>query len=128
MDTSLFLAKFWGWYLLIFFFVLSFNPRRIQQIFEDLKDQKFLILAAFAAIIIGLLNILFHNIWELSWKFIITILGWTSLFIGLGLFVFPEPTTRKLAVLNLKFVQTIYVLLFLLGIFLLNTGYGLVLQ
>jgi hypothetical protein len=128
MDTSLFLAKFWGWYLLIFFFVLSFNPRRIQQIFEDLKDQKFLILAAFAAIIIGLLNILFHNIWELSWKFIITILGWTSLFIGLGLFVFPEPTTRKLAVLNLKFVQTIYVLLFLLGIFLLNMGYGLVLQ
>ncbi|MDX1427288.1 MAG: hypothetical protein R3206_05630 [Salegentibacter mishustinae] len=128
MDTSLFLAKFWGWYLLIFFFVLSFNPRRIQQIFEDLKDQKFLILAAFAAIIIGLLNILFHNIWELSWKFIITILGWTSLFIGLGLFVFPEPTTRKLAVLNLKFVQTIYVLLFLLGIFILNMGYGLVLQ
>ncbi len=128
MDTSLFLAKFWGWYLLIFFFVLSFNPRRIQQIFEDLKDQKFLILAAFAAIIIGLLNILFHNIWELSWKFIITILGWTSLFIGLGLFVFPEPTTRKLAVLNLKFVQTIYVLLFLLGIFLLNMGYRLVLQ
>jgi hypothetical protein len=128
MDTSLFLAKFWGWYLLIFFFVLSFNPRRIQQIFEDLKDQKFLILAAFAAIIIGLLNILFHNIWELSWKFIITILGWTSLFIGLGLFVFPEPTTRKLTVLNLKFVQTIYVLLFLLGIFLLNMGYGLVLQ
>ena len=128
MDTSLFLAKFWGWYLLIFFFVLSFNSRRIQQIFEDLKDQKFLILAAFAAIIIGLLNILFHNIWELSWKFIITILGWTSLFIGLGLFVFPEPTTRKLAVLNLKFVQTIYVLLFLLGIFLLNMGYGLVLQ
>ena len=128
MDTSLFLAKFWGWYLLIFFFVLSFNPRRIQQIFEDLKDQKFLILAAFDAIIIGLLNILFHNIWELSWKFIITILGWTSLFIGLGLFIFPEPTTRKLAVLNLKFVQIIYVLLFLLGIFLLNMGYGLVLQ
>lgn len=127
MDTSLFLAKFWGWYLLIFFFVLSFNPRRIQQIFEDLKDQKFLILAAFAAIIIGLLNILFHNVWELNWKFIITMLGWTSLFIGLGLFVFPEPTTRKLTVLNLKLVQTIYVLLFLLGIFLLNMGYQLVL-
>ncbi|MBE7639763.1 hypothetical protein GUB10_05395 [Salegentibacter sp. BLCTC] len=127
MDTSLFLAKFWGWYLLIFFFVLSFNPRRIQQIFEDLKDQKFLILAAFAAIIIGLLIILFHNVWELNWKFIITMLGWTSLFIGLGLFVFPEPTTRKLSVLNLKLVQTIYVLLFLLGIFLLNMGYQLVL-
>jgi uncharacterized membrane protein len=127
MDTSLFLAKFWGWYLLIFFFVLSFNPRRIQQIFQDLRDQKFLILAAFAAIIIGLLNILFHNIWELGWEFIITALGWFSLFIGLGLFVFPQSTTRKLTLLNLKFVQLIYVLLFLLGIFLLNMGYELVL-
>jgi len=127
MDTSLFLAKFWGWYLLIFFFVLSFNPGRIQQIFEDLKDQKFLILSAFAAIVIGLLNILFHNIWELGWEFIITALGWISLFIGLGLFIFPESTTRRLTVLNLKFVQLIYVLLFLLGIFLLNMGYELVL-
>jgi hypothetical protein len=127
MDTSLFLAKFWGWYLLIFFFVLSLKPRRIQQIFEDLKDQKFLILAAFGAIILGLLNILFHNIWVLSWEFIITVLGWISLFIGLGLFVFPAPTTRKFAVLNLKFVQVVYVLLFLLGIFLLNMGYELVL-
>ncbi|PRX42948.1 hypothetical protein [Salegentibacter salegens] len=127
MDNSLFLAKFWGWYLLIFFFVLSFNPKRIKQIFKDLKDHKFLILAAFAAIIIGLLNILFHNIWELSWKFIITALGWISLFIGLGLFVFPASTTRKLTVLNLKFVQVVYVLLFLLGVFLLNMGYGLVL-
>lgn len=94
-------------------FVLSFNPRRIQQIFQDLRDQKFLILAAFAAIIIGLLNILFHNIWELSWEFIITALGWFSLFIGLGLFVFPQSTTRKLTLINLKFVQLIYVLLFL---------------
>ncbi|HKL35384.1 MAG TPA: hypothetical protein VJ899_03765 [Salegentibacter sp.] len=128
MDASLFLAKFWGWYLLIFFFVLSFNPNRIQQIFEDLKDQKFLILAAFIAIIIGLLSILFHNIWELSWKFIITLLGWGSVFIGLGLFVFPESTTRRLVVLNLKFVQAIYVLLFLVGIFLLNMGYELVLH
>jgi len=128
MDASLFLAKFWGWYLLIFFFVLSFNPNRIQQIFEDLKDQKFLILAAFIAIIIGLLSILFYNIWELSWKFIITLLGWGSVFIGLGLFVFPESTTRRLVVLNLKFVQAIYVLLFLVGIFLLNMGYELVLH
>ena len=46
MDISIFLAKFWGWYLLIFFFVLSFNPRRIRQIFEDLRDQNFVILVA----------------------------------------------------------------------------------
>lgn len=126
MEVSLFLAKFWGWYLLIFFFILSFNPVRIKQIFDDLKDEKFQIITAFIAIVMGLLNILFHNIWEPSWRFIITLLGWSALFLGLGLFLFPVSTTGKLNVLNVKLVQTIYFLLFLLGIFLLNMGYGIV--
>ncbi|MCY2688010.1 hypothetical protein [Salinimicrobium sp. TH3] len=126
MEISPFLAKFWGWYLLIFFFILSFNPVRIKQIFDDLKDQKFQILAAFIAIVVGLLNILFHNIWQPDWRFIITLLGWASLLVGLGLFVFPASTTQKLQVVNVKLVQTIYFLLFLLGIFLLNMGYQIV--
>ena len=87
MDVSIFLAKFWGWYLLIFFLILSLNPKRIKQIFDDLEDEKFLIITSFIAIIIGLLNILSHNIWEPNWTIIITLidgnhysLGYSSLF------------------------------------------------
>lgn len=127
METSLFLAKFWGWYLLIFFFILSFNPERIKQVNADLKDEKFQILIAFIAIVMGLLNVLFHNIWEPDWRFLITLLGWLSLFSGLGLFIFPTHTSQKLAVINVKLIQVIYFLLFLLGIFLLNIGYEIVL-
>ncbi|WP_027395764.1 hypothetical protein [Aquimarina latercula] len=126
MDVSIFLAKFWGWYLLIFFLILSFNTTRIKQVFENLKDQKFLITTSFIAIIIGLLNILFHNIWEPNWKFIITAIGWISLGIGLALFIFPEGTTKWLEFINIKLVQILYVLLFLIGIFLLNISYQLV--
>jgi|SRR5690554_5470217 len=126
MDSSLFLAKFWGWYLLIFFFILSYNPGRIKQIFEDLKDQKFLILTAFIAIVIGLLNILFHNIWRSDFTIIITLFGWISLGIGLFLFVFPGPAGRWLEYINVKLVQVIYVILFLLGIYLINIGYQVV--
>jgi hypothetical protein len=123
METSLFLAKFWGWYLIIFFLILSFNPKRIKQIFEDLKDDKFLIITSFIALIIGLLNILFHNIWEPSWELIITLIGWTSLFIGLSLFIFPKRTVFWLEFINTKLIQTLYILLFLIGLFLLNIGY-----
>ena len=126
MDSSLFLAKFWGWYLLIFFFILSYNPGRIKQIFEDLKDQKFLILTAFIAIVIGLLNILFHNIWRSDFTIILTLFGWISLGIGLFLFVFPGPAGRWLEYINVKLVQVIYVILFLLGIYLINIGYQVV--
>lgn len=126
MDNSIFLAKFWGWYLIIFFFILSYNPKRIRQIFDDLNDEKFLIISSFMAIIVGLLNILFHNVWEPNWKLIITLMGWISLFIGLSLFIFPKQTISWLAFINVKLVQVIYVLLFLIGLFLLNMAYGIV--
>jgi len=126
MDVSIFLARFWGWYLIIFFFILSYNPRRIKQIFNDLNDQKFLIISSFMAIMVGLINILFHNIWEPNWKLIITLIGWTSLFIGLALFILPKQTVGWLEFVNIKFVQVIYVMLFLVGIFLLNVAYGVV--
>ncbi|WP_224530210.1 hypothetical protein [Winogradskyella alexanderae] len=126
MDISITFAKFWGWYLIIFFLILSLNPKRIKQIFEDLKDQKFLILFSFLAIIVGLINIIFHNIWESNYKIIITLIGWFALIIGLGLFIFPVKTVTWLQVTNIKFVQVIYTLLFLIGLFLLNQVYSLI--
>jgi hypothetical protein len=126
MENSLFLAKFWGWYLIIFFLILSFNPKRIKQIFNDLRDEKFLIVSSFVAIIVGLLNILFHNIWEPNWKLIITLIGWTSLFLGLALFMFPKQTVNWLELINIKLVQVIYTLLFIIGVFLLNMGYSII--
>ena len=127
MDNSIFLAKFWGYYLLIFFVILSFNPKRIRQIFNDLEDQKFLIILSFLSIIIGLINILFHNIWESSWKLIITLIGWVALLIGLFLFIFPKRTISWLKFINIKFVQIIYTLLFLIGLYLLNIAYAIIL-
>ena len=126
MNSSIFLAKFWGWYLIIFFLILSLNPKRIKQIFNDLKDEKFLIIFSFMAIVVGLLNTLFHNIWEPNYKLIITLLGWASLFLGLSLFMFPKQTVKWLEIINIKMVQVIYTLLFLVGIFLLNEVYGIV--
>jgi len=126
-DISIFLAKFWGWYLIVFFLILSLNPKRIIQIFEDLKDQKFVIITSFLAIMIGLINILLHNEWEDNWTLIITFMGWISLFFGLLLFIFPERTINWMNIINVKFFQVLYMLLFLLGIFLLNMAYGIVL-
>jgi len=125
-EVSIFLAKFWGWYLIIFFLILSLNPKRILQIIKDLEDQKFVIVISFMAIVIGLLNVLFHNIWEDDWRLIITFIGWITLFIGLSLFIFPKRTVLWLDYLNIKFVQVIYMMLFFAGLFLLNMGYGIV--
>ncbi len=127
METSFFLARLWGWYLFIFFLVLSIRPQRIQELFSDFKDSKFAFMMAFLTIIVGLLNIQFHNIWNFSWMLIITLLGWFCLGIGLLLFIIPQKTADVFLNINFKLAQVIYILLFLLGIFLLNIGYELIL-
>ncbi len=126
MDLTVLLAKFWGWYLLIFFLVLSFKPSRIKQIFEDLKDQKFALVASFMATIVGLINILLYNVWEPDWTIIITLIGWFSLAFGVYLFIFQQKAAEWLTRVNVKFVQFLYIVLFLLGVYLLNMGYQLV--
>ena len=126
MDTSLFLLKFWGWYCVIFFFILSFNPKRIKQIVEDLQDQKFTILISFLAIIIGLLNILFHNIWEANISLVVTLFGWLALLKEIMLFTFPRTTTKGITKMNIKFVQAMYIFVILIGVIMLNEAYGIV--
>lgn len=126
MNTSIFLAKFWGWFLIIFFLILSLRPKRIRQIFSYLKDEKFLIIIALFAIIMGLFNILFHNIWELNYKIIITGIGWISLLKGLALFIFPKITVKWLEIVNIKLVQVLYMLLFFIGLYILNIAYEIV--
>ncbi|MFD0761220.1 hypothetical protein ACFQZW_03925 [Lutibacter aestuarii] len=125
-NSSIYLAKFWGWYLIIFFLILSFNPKRIRQIVIDLKDQKFTIIISFLAIIIGLLNLLFHNIWKADYRIIITLFGWCSLLLGLSLFIIPKQTVKWLNFVNIKFVQVFYILLFLIGVYLLSIVYGII--
>jgi len=126
MEAITVLTKFWGWYLIIFFLILTLRPMRIKQIFNDLKNERFRFTMSFLAIIIGLINILLYNEWVTNWTFIITAFGWIALFIGLALFILPKQSVDLLIRLNIKFVQLIYMLLFLIGLFLLNMAYIIV--
>lgn len=126
METITILTKFWGWYLIIFFLILTVRPARIKQIFNDLKNERFRFTTSFLAIVIGLINILLYNEWIANWTFLITAFGWIALFIGLALFILPKQTVDTLIRLNIKFVQLVYMLLFLTGIFLLNMAYNVV--
>lgn len=125
-DIAVFLAKFWGWYLVIFFLILSYNPGRIKQIAKDLKNPRFSILIGFIAIVIGLLNILFYNEWTNDWTMIITLFGWIALGKGMFIFTFPTQAAKLVNYINVRLIQVIYVLLLLLGLFLLNTSYELI--
>ena len=123
MEISIFLAKFWGWYLIIYFFLLLIYPKRIKQLFEYTKDEKFIIIISFLAIILGLLNIIAHNIWVTDWRIVITLFGWFSLLKGITLFAFPNFTIKMITNINFKRFHFLIFLLFIFGIVLLNQVY-----
>lgn len=126
MDISIFLAKFWGWYLISFYFILIISPRRIKQLFDYTKDEKFMITTSFLLITIGLLNIIAHNEWTSDWRLILTILGWITFIKGLTRFAFPNIANKWIEKIDFKWFQFLLFLLFFTGVILLNQAYNLV--
>lgn len=123
MDRTLFLAEFWGWFLIIFFFIIIVNTKRIVQMFQYIKDEKLLFVISFIAIIIGLVNILLHNIWTSDWRIIITLFGWIALFKGIVFFSFPDVAKKKIMQFQKNWVIFILIFLFFMGLYLLNKVY-----
>lgn len=126
-NASVFLAQFWGWYLVIFCGLLILNPKRVEQLLAYLDDEKYLVLTSILAILIGLVSVLLHNIWEANWKLIITLFGWISLTKGIIRFTFPKTALKAINKLNMKWMPVLYVVLFFLGMLLLNQAYSWVL-
>jgi len=124
MDISIFLAKFWGWYLITFFTLLIFYPQRIKQMFEFAKDERFVFLLSFLAIIMGLLNIIAHNLWVADWRIIITLFGWFAFIKGVTRFAFPQIAMKWIEKYDRKWFPFMMFLMFVMGIVLLNQAYG----
>ena len=124
MDISIFLAKFWGWYCMTFFILLIVYPKRIKQLFEYTKDEKFMITTSFLAIVLGLLNIIAHNLWVTDWRIIITLFGWISFIKGVTRFAFPSIAMKWMMQIDFKWFQFLLFLLFIIGVVLLNQAYS----
>ena len=123
MDISIFLAKFWGWYMITFFILLIVYPKRIKQLFEYTKDEKFKIIISFMAIILGLINIVAHNLWVADWRLIITLFGWFSFIKGITIFAFPNIAMKWIHQIDFKWFQFLLFLLFVVGVVVLNQAY-----
>lgn len=124
MNVSIFLAQFWGWYLITFFILLVFYPKRIKQMFDFAKDEKFIMITSIFAITIGLLNIIAHNLWVADWRLMVTLFGWFVFIKGITRFAFPKIATMWIDKFNHKWFQFVMFLFFLVGIVLLNQAYG----
>ena len=89
MEISIFFARLWGGFFLVFgsLFIIT---RQLGRTIEMTDDKAFVISTGYTTFIMGLVTVILHNVWELSWKVAITILGWSTLLKGISKIGFPE--------------------------------------
>ncbi len=125
MDTSLFLAKVFGIYFIVLGLAMLINRKGCQQVGETiLQTPAVAFLAAFMTLIIGILLIVAHNIWQANWTLIITLLAWLIFIKGTVRTIWPKIDTQLKGILEKNSLFILFGILYLLlGSFLAYKGY-----
>lgn len=126
MENSIFLAKILGPYIIIVALGIMFNLKTYQRVMEDFfKNSALIYLGGVLALIIGLLIVLFHNVWAANWAVIITIFGWLALIKGAWLIILPNTMTKITEAYQKNAVLLVVhsAIILILGVFLTVVGY-----
>ena len=126
MELSLFLAQLFGLSLIIFSVGALFRPEIIFEAVRDLRPYSFpMLMAGFVGIVGGLAIVLTHNVWEVSWRGVITLFGWSALLKGITYVAFPEVVVGAGRVMLSGSRRTpMMVVMLLLGVYLADYGFG----
>lgn len=90
MDVALLVAKLYGAVSVALGLGMLINSKYYKKVFVDMmKDATFMFMWSIFAIIVGLLIVLNHNVWEATWVVLVTLIGWIGLVKGVVLLVFP---------------------------------------
>ena len=94
MEISIFFARLWGSFFIVFG-LLFIITRQLGKTIEMTDDKAFVISTGYTTFLMGLVTVILHNVWELSWKVAITILGWSTLLKGISKIGFPEQIHKQ---------------------------------
>lgn len=126
MENSILLARFIGPYIVVIGISLLLNLKYYQSIMESFfRNLALVYITGLITFVAGLAVVLFHNIWTMDWRIIITLFGWNALIKGVVLVVFPGASAKMTDrfVKNLKLVAIPWAIMLAIGIFLIAKGY-----
>ncbi len=125
MDTSLFLAKLLGLYMIVASLLWLVRGRSFDRMVEAvLDDPGIRALSGFLSLIIGLAIVTSHSIWEPSWRVVITICGYLALVKGIWLLGWPEAAMSVTRVMVRNPIRMVLVTVsLLLGMWLAWMGF-----
>jgi len=91
MGVSKFLSKVIGIYFIIVTIAMFVNMQQfITEVNSLINDAPLMFVTGFFTLIVGLLMVVSHNIWQWNWRVIITIISWLSLIKGASIIFYPQ--------------------------------------
>ena len=127
MDISIFLAKALGIYLVIISIGMLVHAKIFRKIINDIiNNQALLFLSGVIALVLGILLVLSHNIWQNDWRVVITVVAWLAFIKGITRIILPTFFVRKMGkiIKNNTFYYATSITNLLIGIFLCYHGFA----
>jgi hypothetical protein len=91
MDKSKFLGKIVGLYLIIISLAMVVNmPHFMVSVQNLVHDTSLMYVTGFFTLILGLIMIVSHNIWQWNWRLVITLIAWITLVKGTSIIFYPQ--------------------------------------
>ncbi len=90
MDISLFLAQVFGLYFILAGTAILIRPSSTMELMQFFSNRNAVFVSGFIALIVGVPLVLLHNIWDGSWRVIITVLVWLTFLKGVVRIIMPE--------------------------------------
>ena len=111
MDISIFFARLWGSFFVVFG-LLFIITKQLGKTIEMTDNKAFVISTGYITFLMGLVTVILHNVWVLNWKVAITILGWSTLIKGIMKIGFPEQIHKQAQRFKKKqWLSTIFMML-----------------
>lgn len=96
MDLSIFFAQFWGIYMLFMGVAMFIRKEMLREVVDGLENNRPLMLfMGVLVFMLGIIFVLLHNVWETSWRVVITLFAWATLIKGAQYVLTPEWLLRK---------------------------------
>ena len=113
------LAKILGLSLFIISFGLLVNKKALKALIRLFRSREFLIMTGSFFTICGVIIISIHNVWESSWRGVVTFVGWIFLLEGLFRIFFMDLTIEMVKDMkSLKPVKISLVFTLVIGAYL----------
>jgi len=105
MDISLLVAKVLGVYLIVSGLFLIFRGKTVAHMLKDFFDHPAVVYLTGAILVfLSTLLLLQNNVWDNTWRTLVTILAWLILLKGLAYIFVPEMLKKMI---SKKFLETI---------------------